>query len=243
MPTLTRDDGTTIHYTERGAGYPLLTFAPGGMRSAVAFWERSPFNPLRELADEFRVIAMDQRNAGASRAPITAQDGWHSYAADHLALLDHLGIQRCHVLGGCIGGAFALRLSVDHPERVSAAVLQQPIGLSPTNRSVFYELFDSWSRELPLSIESAGITPAILQSFRENMYGGSFVFSVQADVVRTLPTPLLVLMGNDVYHPSEISREIVALSPHAKLIESWKEPEVVPQTVREVRAFLRQHTP
>ena len=241
MPTWTRDNGATIHYTEHGTGFPLLTFAPGGMRSAAAFWERSPFNPLVELADEFRVIAMDQRNAGASRAPITAQDGWHSYADDHRALLDHLGIQRCHLLGGCIGGAFALRLSVDQPGRVSAAVLQQPIGHSPTNRSVFYELFDSWSRELPA--QSPEIPAATWQAFRERMYGGSFVFSVREDDVRTLPTPLLVLMGNDVYHPSEISREIVALSPHAKLIERWKEPEIVPQTVREVRAFLRQHTP
>jgi hypothetical protein len=50
---------------------------------------------------------MDQRNAGGrSRAPVTAQDGWHSYAADHIALLDHLRIDRCHLFGQCIGGSF-----------------------------------------------------------------------------------------------------------------------------------------
>jgi hypothetical protein len=44
-----------------------------------------PINPTTEFADKFRVIAMDQRNAGGqSRAPITAQDGWDSYTAEPL---------------------------------------------------------------------------------------------------------------------------------------------------------------
>jgi pimeloyl-ACP methyl ester carboxylesterase len=45
-----------------------------------------------EFADEFRVIAMDQRNAGGkSRAPITAHDGWDSYTADHIARPGSIG--------------------------------------------------------------------------------------------------------------------------------------------------------
>jgi hypothetical protein len=55
------------------------------------------------LASNFRVIAMDQRNAGASIGAIEADHGWHTYAAVHLALLDHLGTERCHLLGVCIG--------------------------------------------------------------------------------------------------------------------------------------------
>jgi pimeloyl-ACP methyl ester carboxylesterase len=42
---------------------------------------------------------MDQRNAGRSRT-IDGSDGWHVYAADHLALADHLGLHRFHVMGG-----------------------------------------------------------------------------------------------------------------------------------------------
>jgi hypothetical protein len=54
---------------------------------------------------------------------------------------------------------------------------------------------------------------------------------------------MLVLLGNDLYHPSETSREIVALAPNAELVERWKEPEVVTEAVQQVLDFLRRNTP
>src|SRR5262245_44409868 len=63
MPIFKRDD-VELYYEEHGAGFPILLIAPGGMRSAVAFWERTPCNPIKQLAPHYRVIAMDQRNAG-----------------------------------------------------------------------------------------------------------------------------------------------------------------------------------
>jgi pimeloyl-ACP methyl ester carboxylesterase len=68
MPIFKRDD-VELYYEEHGAGFPILLIAPGGMRSAVAFWERTPWNPITQLAPRYRVIAMDQRNAGQSVAP------------------------------------------------------------------------------------------------------------------------------------------------------------------------------
>jgi pimeloyl-ACP methyl ester carboxylesterase len=242
MPTLVRDDAE-IYYEEHGRadGYPLLLFAPGGMRSSIEFWQRAPWHPIRELGDRYRLIALDQRNAGRSRAKVREGDGWERYTEDHLGLLDHLRIERCHVLGGCIGGSFSLGLARAQPRRVSAAVLQQPIGLSPENRGVFYELFDGWVKEIERA--QPDVAPKVFARFRERMYGGDFVFNVSREFVRTCATPLLVLMGNDIYHPSAISREIVALAPHAELVEHWKEPEAVPIAVARVRAFLEAHTP
>ncbi|MNH45321.1 hypothetical protein D3C79_1077260 [compost metagenome] len=40
--------------------------------------------------------------------------------------------------------------------------------------------------------------------------------------MRNTPTPLLVLAGNDVHHPAEISRELAALAPRVQLIEEWR---------------------
>lgn len=239
MPTFKRDDGVVLHYEEAGSGYPLLTFAPGGMRSVASFWAKAPYNPLRELSDEFRVIAMDQRNAGESYAQVTPQDGWHSYTQDQRSLLDHLGIHHCHLLGMCIGGAFALALANTMPNRITAAVLQQPIGFSGDNRKAFQDMFDAWSKEL--APKHPQVTEETWLAYRSHMFDGEFVFSITRKQVDALPTPLLVLMGNDLYHPSQTSRDIAALSQNARLIEHWKEPEVVPQTITSVREFLRQH--
>ena len=69
-------------------------------------WEGATINPLALYADSFRMIAMDQRNAGQSFGPLESSDPWGAYAKDQLALLDHLGIDRFHVMGACIGGPF-----------------------------------------------------------------------------------------------------------------------------------------
>ncbi|MEP7049436.1 MAG: alpha/beta hydrolase [Pseudomonadota bacterium] len=238
MPTFTRG-ATQIYYEVHGSGHPLLLFAPGGMRSTIALWERPPYHAVHEFAGEFMVIAMDQRNAGASRAPVTASDGWQSYAEDHLALLDELKLERCHVLGGCIGAAFALSLIAKAPERVSAAVLQQPIGFDGANRGVFYELFDTWAEELQQTRED--VKPEVLPSFRSRMYDGDFVYSVSRDAVRRCQTPLLVLCGNDVYHPAAISEEIVRLAPRAELVQNWKTGADAQAAIARMHAFLTEH--
>jgi pimeloyl-ACP methyl ester carboxylesterase len=231
--------GVSLYYEEYGSGYPLLLFAPGGMRSSIDFWRRSPFDPTAELAKDFRVIAMDQRNAGRSRAPVSAADGWETYAGDHLALLDHLGARRAHVMGGCIGSSYCLGLIKLAPDRVSAAVLQNPIGLSPENRAAFYEMFDGWASELMKARPE--LSEAAFKDFRARMYDGDFVFAVSRDFVSACRTPMLVLAGDDLYHPAPIAEEIARLAPNAQLITKWKAPDATPPAVARVRAFLKAH--
>ena len=227
MPTFERDE-IRIHYIEKGEGFPILLFAPGGMRSASGFWKNSPWNPVSELSDAFRVIAMDQRNAGRSEAPVRAGDGWHSYTADHVALLDHLEIERCHLIGGCIGGPYCMGVIQAAPERVASAVLQQPIGFSGENRQAFYEMFDTWKQEIVDRHPS--VSERDWDAFRSNMYDGDFLFNTSREFVRGCATPLLILLGNDLYHPEITSREVAQLAPNAELIEKWQEPEAVSYT-------------
>ena len=127
-----------IHYEVHGAGFPVLLYAPGGLRSQVELWGgASPaypkgfpwMDPRTALADKYTVIAMDQRNAGKSVADVKPDHGWHTFAADHLALMDHLGFGKFHVMGGCIGGSYCFEAIEQAPGRIAAAVLQNPIGL------------------------------------------------------------------------------------------------------------------
>lgn len=240
MPLFQRGD-VTIHYEEYGSGFPLLLIAPGGMRSEIGFWHRSPFDPTRELASSFRVIAMDQRNAGTSRAPISAGDGWHTYAADQIGLLDHLGVVQCHIMGGCIGSSYCLGLIKAAPQRIAAAVLQNPIGLGPDGIGRFHNMFEDWAKEL--RGQRPEVNEAAWAAFRDNMFSGDFVFSVTRDFVRSCLTPMLILAGNDPFHPTEVSLELARLAPNAELIMEWKTPDVVGGAVERVRAYLEDRVP
>lgn len=132
MPFVERPDGARIRYEVYGPGYPLLLIAPGGVSSSVESWERSIINPARLFADEFMVIAMDQRHAGQSLAPLRPFS-YDECNAHQLAVLDALGVERAHVYGGCIGCAHIWSLIQKAPGRISAAVAQDPVGLDETN--------------------------------------------------------------------------------------------------------------
>lgn len=225
----------------------MLLFAPGGMHSIAKLWterpgspgERLPWiDPTADLAGDFRVVSMDQRNAGASTGEVSADDGWHTYTEDHIALMDHLGFDKVHAMGGCIGSSYALSLCAAAPGRVAAAVLQNPIGLSEDNHHKFVEMFDSWASDLT---SRRGVDPGALESFKTNMFGGDFVFSVSRDFVRSCPVPLLVLPGNDEFHPRTAAEEIVDLAPDAELLDGWAGNHAA--TAERIRAFLTSHTP
>jgi pimeloyl-ACP methyl ester carboxylesterase len=184
---------------------------------------------------------MDQRNAGSSVAPITSEDGWQVYLEDQLALLDHLGVVRFHAMGGCIGSSFALGLCQAAPDRVTAAVLQNPIGLSNGNRPQFFGMFDEWADDMRRThSELEGPAAA---AFRERMFGGDFVFTVSREFVRTCRTPLLVMPGGDDFHPRAVAEEIVSLAPDATLLSPWGGDEHRGNTLDRVRDFLVAHTP
>jgi len=240
MPTFRHGDAS-IHYEEFGQGFPILTFAPMGLQSVIDVWSRpsAPVNPIKEFASAFRVIAMDQRNAGGrSRAPITAQDGWHTYAADHIALLDHLRIDRCHLYGQCIGGSFIMSLLKAQPDRIASAVLAQPIGRvgpMPPGRSA---RFDEWAKTLTDHPEA---TPEVLDRLFQNLYAPGFVYSVDRAFVSSCATPCLILAGNDEAHPLRISEEVATLLPNAEFIREWKQGAALEAAKIRISEFLSKH--
>lgn len=230
--------GASIHYEEYGSGYPLLLLAPGGIRSKITTWRFVPFDPRTEFAADFRVIAMDQRHCGQSYAPLRAGDSWEAYTSDQLALLDHLGIRRCHLMGACVGCSFALALIKADPGRFSAAVLQDPVGRTEY-RAWLRLMLDYWEDELKR--QRTGIHPAAAHAMGERMFGGDFVFSVSRDFVRLCATPMLILPGCDREHDPAVAGEIAALAPDAQLLTPWRAPGEVAKTVALVRQFLHRH--
>ena len=247
MPTLKLSDAE-IYYEETGAGYPVLLFAPGGMRSNAAMWHAPAAGPPRVwsdwtevLARNYRVIAMDQRNAGRSKGAIAASHGWHTYAADQVALLDHLRIERCHTLGGCIGSSYCLKLIEAAPGRTSAAVLQNPIGLNPEFPTYFPDGFVEWTAELRR--DRPELDAAAMAAFGKRMWDGEFVFAVSRDFVKRVDVPCLVLPGDDKPHPAVTGLELAEILPKAEMLRAWKGPDHIEAQRRTVLAFLDKHTP
>ena len=183
MPTIQRGDAT-IYYEERGSGPPLLLLAPGGLNSTVDFWGRMPLNPLEAFSNDFRVIAMDQRNAGRSSGPLDTSDPWHMYADDQLAVLDHLGVDQATVIGCCIGCSFVFQLLEQAPGRIRAGVLMQPIGDDHTNAGVFGpEMWRPWGQNLiDHELIFVGLIPGFICCYAVNLKN-RFDFDDSLDVV------------------------------------------------------------
>jgi pimeloyl-ACP methyl ester carboxylesterase len=237
VPTYQNEEAQ-IFYEIEGSGYPILLIAPGGMRSENALWNNMPWNPRKELAHEYQLIGMDQRNAGSSFAAISATDGWENYTRDQLGLLDELRIEQCHVIGMCIGGPFIAALLKADPERFTSAVMLQPVGID-NNRPAFYDMFDSWASDL--IAERNELQIETMTAFRSNMWDGNFMLTASESEVSEFTNPILLCMGDDLYHPQSTSRKVASLAPNVTFVEQWKTPETLEITNSVIRSFLAQH--
>jgi pimeloyl-ACP methyl ester carboxylesterase len=280
MPFLNRPCGAKIYYEIRGkqqqplaeaAGrIPVLLLAPGGMKSSLTNWFQQPYNPWKSLPEsKFYLIGMDQRFANRSTGMlppkissssssegvgIPSSVGWHTFLEDQLALLDHLNIDDCHLLGSCIGPSYAFQLIRHSPHRFGRCVMLQPIGLaqrtteSPQlfpkwkgmNHAASQHWFGDWADEM---IRTQQWDPLRLKELYETMFetGRDFVYSISRhDASQITHTNLLVLMGRDMSHPSQISRDICELVPYAELVEEWRDagPKVLAQAAAKIEAFL-----
>ena len=115
-----------IHVAEFGAGTPLLMLHGGGPGAS------GPSNYVRNigaLAQHFRVLVPDLPGYGQSSKQVDAADPFGDQAGAMLGLLDALDIERAHVVGNSLGGACALRMALDAPQRVGRLVLMGPGGI------------------------------------------------------------------------------------------------------------------
>ena len=115
-----------IHVAEFGAGMPLLMLHGGGPgASGVSNYVRN----IGALAQRFRVLVPDLPGYGRSSKTVDAGDPFGDQASAMRGLLDALDIERAHVVGNSLGGACALRMALDAPQRVGRLVLMGPGGI------------------------------------------------------------------------------------------------------------------
>lgn len=110
-------NGAAIHYVVEGSGEPLLLIA--GQGSDHTSWDPV----VDDFAAHHRCIRWDHRGTGSSDKPRQPPYSIEGFAADAVALLDHLGIERAHAYGISMGGRICQRLAIDHRDRLGAVVL------------------------------------------------------------------------------------------------------------------------
>ena len=130
MPTATIG-GIATRYEVIGSGAPLLMFSPGGFDATVEKWSSlgvyARVKLLEHLPRKYMCIAYDRRETGQSGGRIE-RVAWRDFAAQGRGLLDHLGIERAHLIGGCMGCSVAIAFATAHPQSTMSMILWWPVG-------------------------------------------------------------------------------------------------------------------
>lgn len=118
-----------IFYAEAGTGIPVVLLHGGGPgASGVSNFARN----IDALAAHFRVIVPDLPGYGRSTKGVDHTDPFGHLAAGIRGLLDELALEQADLVGNSYGGACAIRLALDTPERVRRMVLMGPGGIGTT---------------------------------------------------------------------------------------------------------------
>jgi len=130
MPRATID-GISTRYEVEGSGPPLLMYAPGGFDGNLEKWRTAGsyqrIGIFDRLARHYTCITFDRREVGLSGGRLERVT-WAHHVRQGRGLLDHLGIDRAHFMGGCMGCSPVAMFSVMNPERMASMVLYWPVG-------------------------------------------------------------------------------------------------------------------
>jgi len=224
-----------IYYEEHGKGEPVLLVS--GLGGTAAYWKAN----LPALSAKYRVILHDHRGAGQST---------HSkirYSVDQMTddlvrLMDHLKIDKAHLVGHSTGGAIGQTMALKHPQRLKSLVLFA----TWTKADFFFRHLFSVRRDLLTKVgKEAYVKGATLFLFppwwiqkNEKMLAerealtiqhfppvevvasridGIVAFDRSAELGRIKAPTLVLCARDDAITPAYFSEELAKLVPGAKL--------------------------
>ena len=124
-------DGIATRYETLGSGPPLLMYAPGGFDATIEKWSTqgvyAKIKLLDHLPKHYTCIVFDRRECGQSGGRVE-RVSWAHFVTQGKGLLDHLGITRAHLMGGCMGCGPVAAFGVMHPATVASMILFWPVG-------------------------------------------------------------------------------------------------------------------
>ena len=224
-------DGVQIRYIDVGEGDPVVLLH-GFALSAEANWGLTGL--LGSLPQEYRLLAPDQRGHGRSEKLHDSEAYGLEFVQDVIRLLDALEIERAHVVGYSMGGAIALRLAADHPDRVRSVVLGGA-GWAPPGTPLPAEVLDWPAKIERLAEEGGSLTDALwrpnwpeptpeMRTFLDGndaralaaVMRGSPELDATAASVQAIGVPILAVVGEEDFARPEVDA-LVGIKPDVEL--------------------------
>jgi pimeloyl-ACP methyl ester carboxylesterase len=201
-----------MYYEVHGAGEPILFMHGGG--GSISSW---PSEYVTDLARNFRVILAESRGHGRT-ADGAGPATYGRLTFDAVRLLDHLGLDRAHIVGHSVGAIVGLHMLVDFPDRVRTATLlagayhvdnYQPDGYAAIKREL-----DALIRGEKLESRLSSRPVPVLKKFREAWLAGPR-FSLP--ILETIDRPTLIVgAGQDPFFAPSVAE---AMHAHIKASE------------------------
>lgn len=229
-------NGIDLYYEIHGDGPPLLLLH-GGLGSAAYFQNQIPV-----LAEKYQVIAVDSRGHGRSsfdEQPIN----YALMAADVLALMDQLGIDKADLVGWSDGGIIGLDMAINHPERLNKVVAYganyDPSGVRADIGES--EKFNAYIEQAAGDYQTLSPAPERWDEFLNNI-GNMWATEpnyTEAQLA-AITTPMLILDGEDEEAiDTDHTRKMASLIPGAELVlipgtghfAFWEKPEEFNQII------------
>ena len=207
-------NGLHLYYEDHGEGRPLVLLHGGLMTIDLSFRVALP-----PLADHHRVIAVELQGHGRT-ADIDRPPTFSAFAADVVALLDHLRVEQADVVGFSVGGLTGYELVISYPARVRRAVIASadhhnhrageadPARL-PTAAD-FQAMRDAYAATAP--------DPGAFDTVAERTSGLVQSFTGWSDKqLRGVRLPVMILIGDRDFIEVENAAESRRLLPHGQL--------------------------
>jgi pimeloyl-ACP methyl ester carboxylesterase len=218
-------NGVKTNYLEGGDGPAVvLVHGSGPGVTAYANWRLV----IPELAKQFRVIAPDMVGFGFSERPADADYSVQTWANQVVGLLDALGLEKASIVGNSFGGAIALRVATQHPDRVERLVLMGSMGVDfPITEGLdrvwgYTPSFENMRRVLDVFAYNRDLVPDELAEVR---YRASMQPGFQESYASMFPAPRQRWV--DAMRTSDEEIRNIA---HETLVVHGREDQVIPLT-------------